>query len=258
MKNFIMLNKRFFKKDIILFIISFIVIIFVWKIISLVMDSEILMPSPEKTFAGLIKIMAQDGFLSAVIHSVSRGILGFVISFFAGMVFGVTAGFNKVLFKMMEPLLVIIKSIPLMSIILVALIWFDSGNVPIFAGFLVSFPIVYTNVSEGIKNVDKKIIEMAKSYKIKKIRFLTEIYIPAISPFIFSAAISSMGIGWKAVIAAEVLSNPIKAIGTDMQLSRIYLQTDRVIAWTVIAVIISFIFETILRTVQKKIIRWKT
>lgn len=252
-----MLNKNFFKKDIILFVFAFILIIFIWKVLSILIGSSILFPSPEETFKGLIEIISQDGFLITILHSIVRGLTGFAISFAAGLFFGIAAGFNKILFKLMEPLLVIIKSIPLMSIILIALIWFNSENVPVFASFLVSFPIIYTNISEGIKTVDNKIIEMAKSYKIKKTRMLTEIYLPAISPFIFSAAITSMGIGWKAVIAAEVLSNPLRAIGTDMQLSKLYLQTDRVIAWTVVAVLVSFVFETILRFSQRKIIRWK-
>jgi NitT/TauT family transport system permease protein len=252
-----MMNKKNIKKDYLIFFASIFILFIAWKIISLIIDSEIIFPSPESTFIGVTEVARQDDFLGAVFHSITRGLIGFAISFLSGIVLGITTGFSKILYKLMEPVLVIIKSIPLISIILISLIWFDSENVPIFASFLVSFPIVYTNVVEGVKNIDKKILEMAKSFRAKKIRILMEIYIPAILPFIIAAAVSSVGIGWKAVIAAEVLSNPLKAIGTNMQLSKIYLETDKVIAWTVIAILISYFFELFIKLIGKKIIKWK-
>ncbi len=80
-----------------------------------------------------------------------------------------------------------------------------------------SFPIICTNVIEGIKNIDIKLIEMAKIYKIKKYRIIREIYLPSMVPFLIAAISTSFGIGWKVVIAAEVLSQPKYAIGTSLQ-----------------------------------------
>jgi len=245
------------KKDYLILFAAISILLIIWKIFSLIINSEIILPSPENTFISVIEVARQDDFLSAVFHSITRGLIGFIISFLSGIILGIATGFNKILYKLMEPVLVIIRSIPLISIILISLIWFNSENVPVFASFLVSFPIVYTNVTEGVKNIDKKILEMAQSYKITKTRILTEIYIPAILPFIIASAISSVGIGWKAVIAAEVLSNPLRAIGTDMQLSKIYLETDKVIAWTIIAILISYLFELFIKIIEKKTVRWK-
>ncbi len=245
------------KKDYLILFAAIFLILIIWKIISLIINSEIILPSPENTFISLIEVAGQDDFLAAVFHSITRGLIGFTISFLSGIVLGIATGFSNILYRLMEPALVIVKSIPLISIILIALIWFNSENVPVFASFLVSFPIVYTNVAEGVKNIDKKTLEMAKSYKISRTRILTEIYIPGIMPFIIASAVSSVGIGWKAVIAAEVLSNPLKAIGTDMQLSKIYLETDKVIAWTIIAILISYFFESIIKAAGKKTVKWK-
>lgn len=257
MKNFIMLKNNKNKKDNFLIILSIIIILLIWKIISEFVSSDIIFPSPEKTVIRLFEIVSEKGFLKIILFSVLRGLLGFSLSFIIGTTLGVISGFNKVFFKMFEPVIVAVKSTPLMSIILIALIWLKSTNVPVFASFLVSFPIIYTNIVEGIKNVDFKVIEMANLYKVKRARILSEIYLPAIMPFIISSSLTSLGIGWKAVIAAEVLSNPEYAIGTNMQISKIYLQTDKVIAWTVIVVLIGFIFEKTVRLVEKRIVRWK-
>jgi NitT/TauT family transport system permease protein len=119
------------------------------------------------------------------------------------------------------------------------------------------FPFICTNVVDGIRSVDKDLIEMARFYRIGKRRIISEVYIPAIMPFIISGASSAMGIGWRAIIIGEVLSQPQYGIGTRMQSAQTFLNVDAVIAWTLIAVLISYGFEKIIRWGERKIVTWK-
>ncbi len=98
---------------------------------------------------------------------------------------------------------------------------------------------------------------MAHFYKIGRIRMVREVHIPAIMPFIISGSSSAMGIGWRAIIIGEVLSQPQYGIGTSMQLAQTFLKVDTVIAWTIIAVLISYIFEKIIRWSERRIVVWK-
>jgi NitT/TauT family transport system permease protein len=153
--------------------------------------------------------------------------------------------------------LVTIRSTPVISLILLALIWFDVNQVPVFIALLTMFPFICTNVIDGIRNVDENLIEMAQIYNVSQGRIIKDIYLPAISPFIFSGASSAMGFGWRAIIIGEVLSQPQYGIGTFMQNAQTYLLVDKVIAWTVIAIILSYIFENLIRFIQKKTIVWR-
>ncbi|MFA6926656.1 MAG: ABC transporter permease subunit, partial [Bacteroidales bacterium] len=156
------------------------------------------------------------------------------------------------------PLLVTVRSVPVISLILLALIWFETGTVPVFIAFLTMFPFICTNVSDGIRNVDRGLLEMARFYRVDKGRILTAVYIPAIMPFIVSGASSAMGIGWRAIIIGEVLSQPEFGIGTKMQTAQTFLNVEAVIAWTLIAVLISFVFEKLIRWGEHNLIRWRT
>jgi NitT/TauT family transport system permease protein len=238
-------------------LISVISLIIIWKLISLIINSAIIFPSPESTLVSLYNLVKTREFFLIILSSMERGIIGFIFSFILGTVIGFAAGFNKIFNKLLEPFLVIIRSTPVMSIILVALIWFKANNVPIFASFLMSFPIICTNVIEGIHNIDIRLIQMAKIYKIKKWRIIGEIYFPSLAPFLIAAVSTAFGIGWKVVIAAEVLSQPKYAIGTSLQLSKIYLNIDEVFAWTIIAILVGYIFEKLVRLIEKSTIKWK-
>jgi NitT/TauT family transport system permease protein len=245
------------KKDRLYTVLSFALLLAIWKTISVIINSAIIIPSPESTLISLLNLIKTRDFFVIILFSLERGLIGFAVSFVLGLLVGFAAGFNRVFSKIFEPFLVIIRSTPVMTIILIALIWFKANNVPIFASFLMSFPIICTNVMEGIKNIDPKLLEMAQIYKIKRTRVIKEIYLPSIVPFLTAAISTSFGIGWKVVIAAEVLSQPKYAIGSSLQNSKIYLNINDVFAWTIIAILIGYLFERLIRFIEKKSLKWK-
>lgn len=240
--------------------ISFISIVFLmilWKLLSVMYGSELILPSPESTLMATFNLVISENFLKVVGITVLRGLIGFLISFILGIGVGILAGINQNFNSFFRPILVSIRSTPVISFILLALIWFKIDMVPIFIGFLTMFPFICTNTIDGIKNVDSEVIEMARFYKIKRSKIIKDVYIPAITPFLFSGASNAMGIGWRAIIIGEVLSQPQFGIGTLMQTAQAYLIVKEVIAWTIIAVVISYLFEILIRKVETKVIVWK-
>ncbi|OFI01520.1 putative aliphatic sulfonates transport permease protein SsuC [Clostridium acetireducens DSM 10703] len=238
-------------------LLSFIFILLVWNISSELLGSEFIFPSPKTTFISLFSIVKSDIFLYSVVGTIKRGLVGFFISSILGILLGFAAGFNRLLRIIFEPFIIIIRSTPVMSIILIALMQFKTNNVPIFVSFLVVFPIIYLNVLEGIKSVDVKVIEMAKVYKVKWYRIILSIYIPSIVSFIISGMSTAFGIGWKAIIAAEVLSQPKNSIGFNLQTAKVNLDMEEVFAWTFVAIMLSFIFEKFIRIIEKNTIKWR-
>lgn len=236
---------------------SVIFILITWKILAMHFDSDFVVPHPEKTFLTALTLFTDTKFITIVGTTILRGLIGFVISFIFGIVLGVIAGTTSGFDAFLRPILVTIRSIPVIALILLALIWFTPDSVPVFVAMLTMFPFICTNVIDGIKSVDSNLVEMARFYKIRRYRIIMEVYIPAIMPFIVSGASSAMGIGWRAIIIGEVLSQPKYGIGTLMQTAQSFLNVDAVIAWTIIAVLISYGFEKIIRWGELKIILWR-
>jgi len=113
------------------------------------------------------------------------------------------------------------------------------------------FPIVWTNTVIGIKNTDIKLLEMCKLYNIKKFRIIKSVYSYSALPYIKAGMISALGICWKVTSAAEVLSLPKYSIGRFLYDSKVYLEIPDLFAWTIIIVILSFMFEKFLKTIFK-------
>jgi NitT/TauT family transport system permease protein len=121
-----------------------------------------------------------------------------------------------------------------------------------------AFPIVVRNVIEGVHGVDRDLLEMVTIYRVPARLRLSQLYLPALLPFLAAGISSGLGITWKVLIAAEVLSYPRWGIGTQMDTARVYLETDKVFAWTLIVVTLGLFFDYLLDWMLKKPFKaWK-
>ncbi|WP_411682142.1 ABC transporter permease [Clostridium thailandense] len=226
--------------------------ILIWELCSLFVNKPILLPSPTEVSKILILLMIKASFWKSIFTSISNVIFGLFISISIGIVIGVAAGLNKFFEEFLEPLLVCVKSTPVMSIVILALVWFKSSYVAIFTAILVCFPIIYTNVLQGIKSVDIQLIQMAKVYNVKGIYIIKDIYLPSIKNFIISGVLMCLGLGWKVTVTSEVLSMPRYSIGLNLLNAKATLETAELFAWTIVVVLLSFIFELIFKSYIKK------
>ena len=237
--------------------VSVAVIIALWAFAAWRVNSEHILPGPWKTLVATVRLLGDASFLAVVGHTLLRGLIGFAIAVVAGLGLGIAGGLSEGFDAFMRPWVVIMRSTPVVAFILLALIWFKNDSVPVFIGILTMFPMIYINIVDGIRSVDGKTVEMARFYGIDRPRMVREVYLPAIAPFVVSGISSAVGIGWRAIVVGEVLSQPRYGIGTVMHSAQTFLQVEILIAWTFVAIIIGALFEWLIRLVERRIIKWK-
>jgi NitT/TauT family transport system permease protein len=98
------------------------------------------------------------------------------------------------------------------------------------------FPVMAANTLEGVRMTDGGLKELFTIYKIKALDTLRYLYIPSLGPFILGGLRSSLSLCWKVVVAAEVLVQPLRSLGTGMQQAKAQLATPELFAWTVATV----------------------
>ncbi|MCC5909365.1 MAG: ABC transporter permease subunit [Clostridiaceae bacterium] len=251
MKASILKNKAKKEKELLYTILSVMILLLLWKVASVIVDKEILIPSPESTFMEIIRIIQSPNFIVSVMNTLKRALIGFAIALAAGVSLGMVGGFYKPSYYLLRPLVLIIRAAPTMAIILLALIWLQSEKAPILVGFVVIFPVLYENVVQGIRNVDVKLVEMMDIYDIKKLDRLKDLYIPSIRSYLNSGMAAAMGLNLKIIIAAEVLSQPRMSMGTSFQIERVNLNTAGVFAWALITIMLAGILEQGLKIINK-------
>jgi NitT/TauT family transport system permease protein len=104
-------------------------------------------------------------------------------------------------------------------------------------------PIGFSNLLHGLQSTDKKLIEMAKVFRLSRWKQIRSIYFPSILPFLISAISLGLGFSFKSGIAAEVIGRPQRSIGLNLYEAKLYLMIKELFAWTIVIITISILFE---------------
>jgi NitT/TauT family transport system permease protein len=215
----------------------------VWQIAALRVGADIILPSPLLVMAEFLKLVLSREFGPALAATFARGLEAFAFSCLAGIVLGFAAGSSRNFEAALAPILTTIRATPILALILLALLWFPAGFVPVFAAFLMAFPVMASAAAEGARAAPRELLEMSQLFKVPARRELFELRLPAAMPQLLAGARSAIGLCWKVVVTGEVLSQPVRAIGTGMQSSRVLLETPRVFAWAMAAILLCGLSE---------------
>ncbi len=225
----------------------------VWQITASLINQEIFIVSPVAVIIRLFELVQTGEFWLSVFNSFLRIVGGFFSAIIVGSVLAILSSRYTIIKQLFAPFMLTVKSIPVASFVILSLFWFSAQSLAIFVSFLMVLPIIYINVLEGITQTDKNLLEMAKVFRINKIKKAKYIYFFEVYPFFHSALTVSLGLCWKSGIAAEVIGIPNNSIGEHLFNSKIYLDTASLFAWTVVILFMSLAFEKIILFILSKI-----
>ncbi len=244
-------------KNLIFPIAAFALILAVWAIAAYAADLPLILPAPKDTFASFWGILGSAVYWQAVGLTVFRALRSFLYAVVLGAVLAVIAAFSEVVEKLLDPVVSVLRSVPTMSIILIAILWLGSKTAPVLIAFLITFPLLYQGFLDALKSVDRGILEMADVYKVGKKDKIFRIYLPAVSEGALSVMKSTVSLSLKIIIASEVMAQTRQSIGLYMQKAMVTFETAELIAWTVVAVVFSYLLEIAVGTIKKAVVRWK-
>ncbi|MDO4469553.1 MAG: ABC transporter permease subunit [Bacillota bacterium] len=228
----------------------------VWEIVSIWLGQEILLVSPVAVLKRLGSLIFEASFWKTVGFSFFRIIGGFFLAVLAGVLGGSVASKFQKIEELFAPLILAMKSVPVASFVILILIWVSSENLSVTISFLMVFPVIYTNVLNGIQNTDKNLLEMAQVFQVSGKNKIRYIYLSEVLPFFRAGCSVSLGLCWKAGVAAEVIGIPDGSMGERLYEAKVYLDTPELFAWTMVILVVSMIFEKIFLAALDKAVSW--
>lgn len=227
----------------------------IWQVLSLVVNNSVLLSGPVDTVRALIELGSSTSFYISVGITVGKVLLCFLTGMILGSALSVLSYKVRIVREFLSPFVSVIKSIPIVSFIIIALIWAGSSNVTIIVSSVISFPIFYKNLLEGLQVIDPKMTELAKVYQMKTCKKIRYIYLPSLSSQIKSAVSLAIGMAFRGGITAEVVGQPLRSIGNGLYRSKINLATSEMLAWTLVAVLSAFLIERLISFIVKKVLK---
>lgn len=224
----------------------------VWWIGAAVLDKPLLLPTPVQVLRCLGGLMQTAAFWQITLVSIGRILLGVVCAVVLGTILAVLTSRSRVLNALITPALTATQATPVASFTILVLIWLERDAVPVLICALMGLPVVFNSVTAGIRVTDPQLLEMAKVFRLSRWQTLKRIYIPSVMPFFRTACSNALGLGWKAGIAAEVLTVPRSSIGRMISESKLYLMTEELFAWTLMVILLSLLLQKLMLVLLKR------
>lgn len=230
-------------------------VIAIWYISAAIINDEILAPSPKSVMAELFSILGKKRTYKAINGTLLRSITSFFISFFAAVLLAVPASFSGFVKKAFYPLVALSRAMPTMSVILLCLIWLKSSAAPVAVSFIVVFPMLYAAVLNALENRNKRTAEMLKIYGVSKTKVFFGVTFPDILEKLFPEFVSVFAFNVKLTVSGEAIAYTRQSLGREMYAANASFLTGRLMAFTLIAVLLSVALELIVKGIYLAITR---
>ena len=218
-----------------------------WEIAARAVGQTLLLPTPGEVFARWLSLLPKAAFWQTLLCTLLRTASSYALGVLAAVLLGALCCRFSFADALFSPLLSAVRATPVTSFIVLALVWLHSSRVPVLTGFLMTLPVVFSALTQAVREIDPKLLEMARAYRFGHLNTLRHVIVPAALPAFAQSCLAAIGLCWKAVVAAEVIGTPKMAVGSRLYEAKIYLETDSLLAWTFTVVLLSVLLETALR-----------
>jgi NitT/TauT family transport system permease protein len=215
----------------------------VWQVAATFAGSIHLIPDPITVLGRLGELAGEADFWLICVTSLGRILLGVAIAVVIAIPPAILTAFSPLADRLFSPLLTVVKSTPVASFIILALVFLGRDTVPVFISILMVTPVVWGNVSAGIRATDRDLLAMCRAYGVPRARVLGRVYLPSTVPYFLTSIRTSLGLAWKAGIAAEVLTSAKNSIGKEIFEAKQYMETVNLFAWTLVVIVLSLLIE---------------
>lgn len=165
-----------------------------------------LLPAPTSVFKTGVALAQTGELLQHIRSTVGRVLIGFLIGVSAGTLFGFLTGYSRRAFALLDPFIQALRNIPSMAWVPLFLLWLGIGEASKITLIAVGvfFP-VYLNLLSGLLNVDRKLFEVGRIFRLSAPRLILRVMLPAAFPSYITGLRSGLAMGWMFVVAAELM-----------------------------------------------------
>ena len=213
----------------------------VWAVAAAATGESLLLPTPAETAAAFVKLLKARAFWVGTGNTFARAVVAYLVCLAASVLLAAAARIKPVR-RLVSPVMTTVRSVPTMAVIFLLLLWTGSRTAPVLVAVTVMLPTMYSQFETALDSANAGLGEMSDVYRVPKLRRFTMLYVPSLAPPLVSSA-TFLSLGVKLVVAAEALAMTASSLGILLMQANVALETARLMAVALAAVIIGFIVE---------------
>lgn len=234
-------------------ILSVIVLLGAWQFAAFSIDNDFLMPYPRDVFMNMIQQCQDSSFYIIVFHTLFRSLTGLFIAFLCAILCALLSYIIPFIASLLSPVILLAKSIPNISYIIIILVWFGSESSSMIIPFLILFPMIYTNLYQGITNLDQDTRDVMRLYPQTFWLMLKKVYFPLLLPAINTSLTNGLGLAFKVGVMAEIIGQVQTGIGRQLNIARLNMDMTEIFAWTIWIILLLALVDYIKKYLMAKL-----
>ena len=220
---------------------------------------ELILPSPIDTAYRLYDIFVYERGYTELGITIIRAMTGFLTCVIMAMLLGILSGLIPIIRAFLHPLERLMVSIPPIAWVVLTVLWLGGTGIgsAVVTIAVSSFPLVYMSIMQGVKTIDKQLLEMGRSFGMSPLKAVLKIGGIHVLSVAFPAITIAFGQSWKVGVMAEVLGAS-NGIGAQISRAQVNLDTIDVFSWVFVTVILFVITDKIfVEPINKYTMKWR-
>ncbi len=218
----------------------------VWQLLAVLVNQPVVLSPPAEVLRTLIRLMGGGEFWLTLGASFLRILSGYLLGILLGLLLALLTRRNRIADCLVSPFMSVLKATPVASFIILLLFMAKNRYIPVIIAAVIVLPVVWANVAKGLEETDHGLLEMGKVFELSRRWQIRHIYGPSVKAYFLPAAVTALGLAWKAGVAAEVLAAPEHSVGGMLYRAKLYLENPEMLAWTLCVILISMGLERLL------------
>ena len=244
-------------------LISPVAVLILWQAVSEAgLISRQKLPPPTEiwqTAAGLVTTSspAYGTLQGAMLISLQRVAIGFAAGALAGLAIAVVAGLSRLGESTIDPLMQMLRTLPLFGLIPVFIVWFGIGETPKLTLIAIGAAIpLYLNTFSGIRNVDARLGELGQVLHLSKTELNRDIVLPGALPQVLVGLRQSLGVAWLALVVAEQV-NANAGLGFMISQATQFLRNDVIFVALLVYCALGLLTDALVRLLERRALAWR-
>lgn len=233
-------------------LLGIVVLLIAWQLLSTLISKSYVIPSPAATFKELIRRLGSGDIYLAALETAWKVLAALALAILIGLPVGYLIGISDKAYDAARPVMMFIQAVPVISwLTLVIFTWGIGWRGPVFIAFLTLFPNAAFTTANGVRTIDRRLLEMATVYRVPQAQVFRSIYLRSLLPFVITILDLSIGQAWKVILVTEYLCGG-KGLGVEILMARMNVDFAATWALTILAVALGLVTERIIKQIIKK------
>ncbi len=221
------------------------ILLVLWQIAAMNVGNDILIPYPMDVLRSLSALVTEPKTWNSVVMTVARTAKGFFISMIFALILSICSDSSSVFRKLFAPIQILARTIPNISYIVLALIWLGSEGAVTAVTFMILFPIFFNGFMNALDAEPAVLKDAERMYPESFARRTKIRLLPVLAHEFLRTGKTAASMGLKVGVMAEIIGQVRSGIGRQMHYCRISLDTSGILAWTLIIILISILFDLV-------------